>query len=54
EPVLDLTKHPAAPPNQTLVETTQLICSTIDQMNAFADKCEQKLLAVHYKVPTLA
>ena len=48
--MLDLTQHPAAPPNQTLVASNQLICATVDQLNAFAATCESKLLKLHHKV----
>ena len=53
EPTIDLNLHPAQSQAQTLLVCNQIITKTAEQLNAFAATCEEKLIAMHYKMQRL-
>ena len=53
EPTIDLNLHPAQSQAQTLLVCNQIITETAEQLNAFAATCEEKLIAMHYKMQRL-
>ena len=50
EPAVDLSLHAARPATETLLIANSLIASTATQLNTFASRCEEKLLAMHHKM----
>ena len=50
DPAVDLSLHPPAPPAKTLIVTNRLLQQTAEQLNAFATKCEDKLIMMHHKM----
>jgi WASH complex subunit CCDC53 len=53
EPAVDLSLHPPQPHSQTLLVVNKLLTTTAEQLNAFGSQCEEKLIAMHYKMQRL-
>ena len=50
EPAVNPSLHAARPCDETLIITHQLLTASAEQLNTFATKCEDKLLAMHHKM----
>ena len=47
---MDLSLQPARPAQQTLMQSNHLVLETVEMVNAFGLKCEEKLLRLHQKM----
>ena len=50
---MDLSLQPARPAQQTLMQSNHLVLETVEMVNAFGLKCEEKLLRLHQKMQRL-
>ena len=45
---MDLSLQPARPAQQTLMQSNHLVMETVEMVNTFGLKCEEKLLRLHH------
>ena len=50
---MDLSLQPARPAQQTLMQSNHLVLETVEMVNTFGLKCEEKLLRLHQKMQRL-